>query len=88
MVGKGAGLISAFLEILTTIRTEILEKFELPIGITYWRFLILLGFVSIVINALVNKVPADVSAHAIYEDKQRKRKAERAAERASRKKGK
>ena len=43
--------------ILNYIRTELLEKFELPeLGISYWEFLCLLAIVGMVITVLVNSV--------------------------------
>ena len=43
--------------ILNYIRTELLEKFELPqLGVSYWEFLCLLAIVGMVITVLVNSV--------------------------------
>lgn len=49
--------LSFFLELLTKVRTEILEKFILPeLGVSYWKFVIGLALAAVVITVLVNVV--------------------------------
>lgn len=46
-----------FLEMLKTLRTELLEKFVLPeVGVSYWKYVIGLAIAAVVITVLVNVV--------------------------------
>lgn len=49
--------------ILNYIREELLEKFILPeLDISYWKFLIILAMVSVVVAVLINSVRVSGSA--------------------------
>lgn len=62
-----------FLAILRMIREGVLERFIIPgLGISYWRFIIYMGFAAIVIVALVNKLPIGLLGHSLSEDASRK----------------
>ena len=45
------------LDLLVMVRDRVLEAFTLPIGVSYWKFVIYMSFATIVIVALVNKLP-------------------------------
>ena len=57
-----------FFNIMKTVMTEILQKFQLPIGISYWDFIIYMGFACIVIVALVNKLPLGLLGGSMTEN--------------------
>lgn len=65
---------SNFFSIMETVREEILEGFVLPLGITYWKFLIYMAFAAIVIVALVNKLPISLADRSIAEEAARNRR--------------
>ena len=51
-----------YFDLISLVRTEILEKFMIPgLGISWWRFAVYMALASIVVVALVNviKVTAD-----------------------------
>ena len=65
---------SNFFSIMETVREEILESFVLPIGISYWKFIIYMAFAAIVIVALVNKLPISFAGRSISENASRNRR--------------
>ena len=57
-----------FFNIMKTVMTDILQVFHLPIGISYWDFIIYMGFACIVIVALVNKLPLRLAGRSMTEN--------------------
>jgi hypothetical protein len=57
-----------FFNIMKTVMTDILQAFQLPIGISYWDFIIYMGFACIVIVALVNKLPLRLAGRSMTEN--------------------
>ena len=56
-------MISNLFWILNEVREKILEAFVLPeLGISYWKFLIILAVVGVVITVLINSVQVSGSA--------------------------
>lgn len=64
---------SNFFEIMEIVRTQVLEGFQLPIGISYWKFIIYMAFAAIVIVALVNKLPISMAGRSMSENASRNR---------------
>lgn len=50
------GNLDSFFEIIKGVK-DVLDGFQTPIGLSYWDCIIYFGFASIVIVALVNKLP-------------------------------
>lgn len=74
-------------EIMTTIRTQILETFTIPgLGISYWKFCIYLLIIGVVITVLINGVR--VSGGALAADNRIKEREEQRIARSKSRKGK
>lgn len=62
-----------FFELMGIVRTQILESFILPMGISYWKFIIYMAFAAIVIVALVNKLPISMAGRSMAENASKNR---------------
>lgn len=62
-----------FFDVCSQVLSDLLQKFILPIGISYWDFIISMGFAAIVIVALVNKLPISMAGRSMAENAKRKR---------------
>ena len=66
-----------FLNVLVTVRTEILQRFMIPgLNMSWWSFAVILLVVGILISVLINAVRASAQS-SIHERNERKREAER-----------
>lgn len=64
---------TSFFELMGIVRTQILESFILPMGISYWKFIIYMAFAAIVIVALVNKLPISMAGRSMAENASKNR---------------
>ena len=62
-----------FFELMGIVSTQILESFILPMGISYWKFIIYMAFAAIVIVALVNKLPISMAGRSMAENASKNR---------------
>ena len=42
---------------MNEVREQVLEGFILPFGLAYWNYIIFIAVLSIIISAIINKVP-------------------------------
>lgn len=66
-----------FLNVLVTVRTEILQRFMIPgLNMSWWSFAVILLVVGVLISVLINAVRASAQS-SIHERNDRKREAQR-----------
>ena len=66
-----------FLNVLVTVRTEILQRFMIPgLNMSWWSFAVILLVVGVLISVLINAVRASAQS-SIHDRNERKREAQR-----------